>query len=170
MADADWTGYVGMATGIFGAVTGFLGYRRANQIKSLDLRLELRKVLSDAHDSLSSLPTLIEEANGSRHAVLAAKGLGGSGNKIVWDEAVAADRAQIDRIAPSLPSEGADFSTLSSEHLEAEIVAAHKIKTSLSGMVAKYRAALAADSEDRKQIAHQVTAMTAARIAQATKP
>ncbi|MFX1674387.1 hypothetical protein PWR63_19320 [Paraburkholderia sp. A2WS-5] len=174
MPDVDWTGYVGAATGIFGAatgifgaVTGLLGYRRANQIKSLDLRLELRKALSDAHELLSSLPTLIELADGTHKGLLALKGLGRSGNHVAWDQGVAEDRMEIDQIAPKLRSESADFSSLSAEQLEAEIIATHKIKTRLSDFVAKYSASLAADGEERKQISHQTTTIAAARMAQA---
>ncbi|BDD94274.1 MULTISPECIES: hypothetical protein [unclassified Pandoraea] len=43
---ADWTGYVGVVTGVAGMAMGFRGYRRSNQIKALDLRLELRKGLA----------------------------------------------------------------------------------------------------------------------------
>jgi ribosomal protein L21E len=47
MTDTVWTGYVGMVTGIVGAVIGIAAYLRSNKIKKLDLRLELRKGLFD---------------------------------------------------------------------------------------------------------------------------
>ena len=54
MAEPHWAGYVGMVTGVIGAITGiagaimgYIGYRRSNKLKSLDLRLELRKSISD---------------------------------------------------------------------------------------------------------------------------
>jgi len=43
MVNPSWTDYVGavagvvgMLTGIFGAIMGYIGYRRSNQIKALD--------------------------------------------------------------------------------------------------------------------------------------
>ncbi|CAN7766076.1 hypothetical protein LJR034_007420 [Caballeronia sp. LjRoot34] len=163
MADSDWTGYVGMATGIFGAVMGFIGYRRSNQIKALDLRLELRKALGDAHNSLSTLRALVNAAAGSRRAVLAAKGLGGSGAMAAWHQMTDADLAEIDKIAASIRSEGADFSALSAEPLESEIVAAHKIKNSLSTLIDKYHGELAADDAAREQIAQTQAMLVASR-------
>src|SRR6266508_6461106 len=41
------TGLIGGITGIAGLVVGYIGYRRSQQIKALDLRLELRKQVSD---------------------------------------------------------------------------------------------------------------------------
>jgi hypothetical protein len=47
MAEPHCTGYVGIATGIVGSITGIAGeimgyvsYRRSNNIKALDVRLE----------------------------------------------------------------------------------------------------------------------------------
>lgn len=163
------TGIVGMVTGLFGAVMGFLGYRRANQIKSLDMRLELRKVIGESHDLLTDLRSLIEFANSSRRAVLAAHGQGRGGSMQVWEQALATDRAEIDRITAALRSEDADFTALSTEQLESELVPAYKLKNALSRLVEKYRGEVTADDAARRQIADQVTAITAARI-QAARP
>lgn len=52
MLDPSTDSYVGMVTGVIGAVTGvaggilgYIGYRKTNEIKSLDLRIELKKEL-----------------------------------------------------------------------------------------------------------------------------
>lgn len=52
MADPDLLGYTGAITGVIGAISGIAGsvlgyiaYRRSDQLKALDLRLELRKGL-----------------------------------------------------------------------------------------------------------------------------
>ncbi len=79
MSEPDWMGYVGMATGIIGAITGISGaimgyvsYRRSNSLKSLDLRIELRKAINVAQSNLQQLEKLIEHANKSREAVASA--------------------------------------------------------------------------------------------------
>lgn len=166
MANADWPGYVGMATGIFGAGMGFLAYRRTNQIKALDLRLELRKGLGEARESITTIRELMASAAGSRRANLAARGLSKSGNMVALEQSLEADRAAVEQIAASILSEGTDFAALSEAQLETELINAHKIKTSLAKFVEKYRSELAADADARTQMAHQATAMAAARMGQ----
>ncbi|MFY4698783.1 hypothetical protein [Burkholderia glumae] len=152
MADGSWTDYVGTATGILGAVMGFMGYRRSSQVKSLDLRLELRKSVSDSHTTLATLRGMIDLAARSRPAVLAAQGLYQSGNRIAWEQALGTDKAEVDKIAASIRGENVDYTALSSETLESEIVAAHKANSSLNALIEKYRGELAADDEARRRI------------------
>ncbi|EDT41774.1 hypothetical protein [Burkholderia ambifaria] len=166
MADSDWAGYVGMATGLFGAVMGYVGYRRSNQIKALDMRLALRKDLGEARESVTMLRELMASAAGSRRATLAARGLGRSGAMVIWEQALEADRTTIEQIAASIRSEGTDFAALSEAQLETELVAVHKIKMSLATLVEKYRGELAADDDTRRQIGQQQTAIAAARMSQ----
>jgi len=101
MAEPHWTGYVGMATGIIGAIkgiagaiTGYISYRRSNRLKSLDLRLELHKRISDVHTYLNGLKELIDKANRSRQAVFSAGGMSRSGAMVKWQDEVAADKAK----------------------------------------------------------------------------
>ena len=63
-------GYVGMATGIIGAITGVAGmilgyvsYKHSNTLKSLDLRLELRKAVNDRH-SAADIGTVVKLMRG----------------------------------------------------------------------------------------------------------
>ncbi|WP_413183382.1 hypothetical protein [Paraburkholderia sacchari] len=170
MPDADWTNYVGTATGLIALAVSIGAYRRSNQIKSLDMRIELRKVIGESHDSLNNLRSLIDYAAGSRRAVLAARGQGRSGAMQVWEQTLTTDRAEIERIAAALRSEDADFAALSQARLETELVAAYKLKTGLTNLVDKYRGEVTADNDARRQISEQVTAITAARIQAARQP
>lgn len=153
MPDSDWTGYVGMVTGIFGAVMGYLGYRRANQIKKLDLRLELRKGLSEAHTALAEARRIMDYAAQSHRAALAARALGGSGVMVAWNNSHEEDTAAVDRIAASIRGESAGYDSLSEEQLESEIVANHKLSVRLNVLIAKYRDEIAADDDARRLIA-----------------
>lgn len=65
------TGVIGAITGISGAIMGFVSYRRSGHMKALDLRIELRKSISDLHDSAQSLPSLLDLAQKSRIAIAA---------------------------------------------------------------------------------------------------
>jgi len=87
----------------------------------------------------------------------------------VWEAMIEADRAEVSKIAAAIPREGTDFSAMSEEQLASEIVATHKIKTSLFTLTEKYRAELAADADSHRQSAAQQAAMMAARI-QAARP
>jgi hypothetical protein len=160
------TGIVGMVSGISGAVMGVIAYRRSNQIKALDMRLALQKDLSEARESIDTVRALMTSAESSRRASLAARSICRSGAMNVWEQALEADRAEVARIAASIRSEGTDFAALSVEQLEPETMAAHKIKTSLSKLVEKYRGELAADDEARRQLGQQQSVMAAARLSQ----
>lgn len=160
---SDLASYIGIVTGIVGAVMGIIAYVRSNQIKKLDLRLELRKELGDTHETLSTLRAVIESAANSRPRVLAMSGLSRSGNAVAWDRALQVDRAEVERLAALLRGESADFTSLSGEELESEIVAAHKLKASMRTLVEKYRGELAADDEARRQRHQEIVWMTAAQ-------
>jgi hypothetical protein len=173
MPALSWTDYVGavagvvgMATGIVGAVMGFVAYRRTNQNKAIDMRVALQKDLPEVRESIGIVRESMASAAGSRRNVLAARGLAQSGAMVVWEQTLEAGRAQIEKIAASIRSEGANFASLSLDQLESETVAIHKIKTSLSTLVEKYRDELAADHDARRQIGQQHTAIAAARISQ----
>jgi len=56
MAAPNWVSYVGMVTGISGAIMGYISYRRSGQIKALDLRLELAKDRTGARSLLIACP------------------------------------------------------------------------------------------------------------------
>ena len=167
---ADLPGYIGILTGLIGTFVGIAAYVRSNQIKRLDLRLEVRKGLGDAHEALSTVRAVMEAAANSRPRVLAMRGLGKSGNMVAWEQSIAADRVRMEEIAVTLRSEGGDFTTLSPEQLESEIVSSHRIKASLSTLVDKYRGELAADDEARRQRHHEVVTMTAAQVTPANRP
>jgi hypothetical protein len=160
------TGVVGMATGISGAVMGFVAYRRTNRNKAIDMRIALQKDLVEVRGSIGVVRESMASAAGSRRNVLAARGLAKSGAMAVWEQTVEADRVQIEKIAASIPSEGANFASLSLEQLESETVATHKIKTGLTALAEKYRGEIAADHDSRREIGQQHTAIAAARIIQ----
>jgi hypothetical protein len=79
------TGIIGAITGPAGCVIGWISYRRSKQIKTLDLRLELRKQVSSVRADIEALPALLERALLSRSAVRAAVGSGQqSSANLIW--------------------------------------------------------------------------------------
>lgn len=159
MAEPHWTSYVGMAagaigavSGIAGAVMGYISYRRSNSIKSLDLRLELRKAVSEVEIALGKLVQLLEYADRSRRAVASAKGGVNSGAMLAWAEAIQKDNARAKGLAESGPQGPASYEGLSLTELETMLVAMHKLKGEVATLTEKYETAVKADDEDRRQI------------------
>ena len=160
---ADWTGIVGIVFGAYGAWTGHRGYKRANEIKALDVRLELRKALSDAHGSLSELRDLIAKSERERPGINAMIGRNG-GAVTAWERAIQTDKDQIDVIAQPLRSLEADFAILTPEQMERDIIATHSAKRSLGVLIEKYKSELAWDAEQRRIKTESVNAHTTAML------
>lgn len=159
MADPHWTGYVGMVTGIVGAITGisgavmgYIGYRKSNEIKSLDLRLELRKAINNFESSLSQIEKLLPSANKSRERVASALGNYHSGAMITWKEAYKKDQSELKQISDEAQKFNNDLEGLSQTELEAKLVKIHKLQNQLNVLEAKYNKAVESDDRERERI------------------
>jgi len=159
MVEPNWTGYIGMVTGIIGAITGIAGaimgyvsYRKSNSLKSLDLRLELRKAISDARSSLSQLEVLIDFANKSRQAVASATGRYRSGMMEKWKQDVEADKSKLAQMSENAPEARANYENLNPKELESKLVGIHQFQSQINELKEKYDAAVHSDDEERKQI------------------
>jgi hypothetical protein len=146
------TGVIGAVTGIAGAVMGFISYRRTNEMKTLDLRLELMKLLVQLFHQVDSVGELIERAERSRQAVAAATGMRKSGAFERWLKQVEADRESLGVINEAFEELNVDHSAASATDLESKIVEAHALKTTLDAMHQKYSSALAEDDAQRGHI------------------
>ncbi|KVR68554.1 hypothetical protein WK24_12975 [Burkholderia vietnamiensis] len=146
------TDYIGAVTGVVGMVAGIYSLVRTHKIKSLDLRLELRTTVADAHLALAIARGLLTLGDRSRQRVLAARGLRDSGAMVAWRQSVEGDKVELDRLAAAARSEDADFTALPQEQLESEVVAARKARARLAELIEKYRAAYAEDDEMRREI------------------
>lgn len=145
MAEPHWTGYVGMITGLIGAITGivgaimgYLGYRKSNKLKSLDLKIELRKNISDAHADLTKLQNLIEDADRSKQQEMARKGLYKSGAMIKWNNELQGNRAKIEKISKILPTTTASYNNRKAEDLESELINIHSLRGDINRILDHY--------------------------------
>lgn len=159
MAEPHWTSYVGMITGIIGAVTGIAGaimgyvsYRKSNSLKSLDLRLELRKAVNDLCATLLQLEMLIENANRSREAIGTAKGLLKSGVMEKWKKDVEDDEKTVKKLLYDSPSVDDNYNDLDPKELESKLVVIHRLQVQTDELKSKYDLAIIADDEDRKKL------------------
>jgi len=154
------TGVLGAITGISGAIMGYISYRRSNSVKALDLRLELRRAVSEIDADLSNLGKLMDHANKSRQRVAAATGRAQSGAMVLWDKGFAEDKAKLETLLGKAPSSSESYDSLSPTDLESKLVAAHKLQGEISQLKEKYHASLAADDEERKEIREDMRART----------
>ena len=160
MLDASWlsilgavTGAIGTISGVAGAILGFKGYRRANAVKALDLRLELRKTVSDARSGVEALPELMGEADRSRKAVLNARGMFNSSARTVWEKSYAADLKQVDSLKGEFPSETEDYARMNDHaQLESSLVDMHSLTHRIDELKAKYENELAKDEAARNAL------------------
>ena len=159
MTELHWPDYVGMVsgligtiTGVAGAIMGYISYRKANSLKSLDLRLELRRAVTDCHEIANSLSPFIDQVDSSRKAVASASGRLRSGIMERWVEDVAADRARVSQLIAALPNVDELFQDLQPEQLESKLVEVHRLKLQVASLKDKYDSALQADDQARKEI------------------
>lgn len=152
MAEPHWTGYVGVITGVAGAIMGYVSYRRSNEIRSLDLRIELKRALVEAHSACCSLQDKMVTANNSKMAVAAAIGMLGSGAMQNWNNAYASDQDALKQLANDLPAENSSFEGLSLKSLEAKLVKVHRTSVELDSISQKYSDALVRDDEERRHL------------------
>ena len=160
MADPVWLGYAGVITGVIGAVTGvagsvlgYIAYHRSDQLKALDLRLELRKNIASLISDASELPLLFEQAQKSKLAVASAVGSYKSGATEKWVSEYELDKIIATALIEKLPKANESYTELSPSNLESRLVEIHSQQDAISRLHKKYDESLAKDDKDRAQIA-----------------
>ena len=145
---------------------GYVGYRRAGQLKVLDLRLELWKSENDARTALQSLPSLLEQAKNSRIAVAAAIGQHGSRRVQLWTDAYESDFSAAKALVGKAPDPNADHGGLTPAELETKLVEVYALRSKARHMRAKYEGSLATDEMDREQLRADIRSQTQTNLLQ----
>jgi hypothetical protein len=156
MSEPQWMAYVGAVTGVIGAVTGiggawmgWIAYRRSDQIKALDLRLELRKAINEIEQAIGEVNELLPTARRSRERISAARG--SSGAMEVWQEQYQKDQAAVRELTGRAPKADT-LDDLKPEELEAQLADVHKFQIELSAIMNRYKASIAEDDQHRAEI------------------
>jgi hypothetical protein len=152
------TGIIGAITGIAGAIMGYASFRKTRSIKSMDLRIELRKAINELRLNLDQLNKVIEQANGSRRAVAAAMGVSSSSMMDHWTQSVQADKLAVQKLSEEVPAAKDDYDASDFKVLEARLVAVHQIQIQVDALLSKYNAALQSDKEKREHLRQQSAA------------
>ena len=95
--------------GCLAAVLGWRNYRRTGKMKTLDLRLELRKVDAEIKSLVLGLPELLDTAKVSRERVLTASGRAQSGAMQICRDELRKDGERQQRLAQALPADDPDY-------------------------------------------------------------
>ncbi len=152
MADPHWTSYVGMASGLLGAALGFMGYRKSNEIKKLDLRLEYRKAINNCNAAISEAEQLLLYANKSRERVAAATGKFRSGAMEQWKQDYDQDIKSMSELAKKAPSSETSYNSLSPKQLESKLVEIHALQNDIDSIKKKYQTAIDEDNKTREYL------------------
>lgn len=147
------TGIIGAITGPAGCVIGWISYRRSEQIKTLDLRLELRKAISGVRVELEALSALLDRARISRSAVSAAMGIGlQSSVNLIWKAKLEDDVKALQALVREVPDVKETYQRSKTQELENKLVEVHAIAAKAAQLRNKYETELAADDKDRDHI------------------
>ena len=150
----DVTGIIGAITGPAALVLAWISYRRSQQVKALDLRVELRKQASDVRAAVLELADLLERSRASRIAVLAAMGALQSGGFETWKAELESDLYTAQALARELPNADEAYHRLKHQDLETKLVKVHAIAAKVTRLRNKYLRALAYDDKQREHIAY----------------
>ena len=157
MADSSWlsifgavTGAIGALSGSIGALLGYRGYRRAQDVKALDLRLKLRKDVSDARALVARLQNLLPEARKSREGALAAAGIVGGRRWDLWLQELNADLGTVGSLHLELHRSHNDHgATTDHAQLESSLVSIHRFTGRANQLREKYEGELKKDDRLR---------------------
>ncbi len=158
MGDPHWTGYVGMISGIAGAILSVISYRKSNSIKTLDLRLELRKEISNTQTNLSQLTDSLPYANKSRSAVASATGMFNSGVMKKWNEEFEQDNSELVSITERALSTEDSYDHLNTNELESKLIEVHSLQGEINTLLNKYQAAVESDDNERNHLREDIRA------------
>ena len=171
MASQDWLtfisvigGAVGALTGIGGLVLAILAFRRTGQLKSLDLRLELRSCERALRSDASDIVQLLENAKASHTRLGAAQHNYHSGAMQHWLTEWGTDLARAKSLSQQVAALGTAGKALSQAGLEARLNEVQNLQHELAKLSGKYSGLLAKDDVGRAQLHADQRVVMQARI------
>ena len=157
--EPHWTGYIAIVAGIIGAIAGIAGsimgyiaYRRSNEIKKSDRRLDLRRLRNDTHIAGTELLDLLSKALKSRKAILSARGLFQSGIMQRYASEHTRDLKRAKELSKQTPPEDVNYDSMSLQELEHEQVRLDGIKGEIDFLISRYRDSINQDGEQSKEL------------------
>ncbi|TBO27592.1 hypothetical protein EYS42_16625 [Aquabacterium lacunae] len=152
------TGVIGALTGIAGSIMGYLSYRKSNEVKALELRLELTKLGQDTFFKAEGLGELMARAKRSREAVSAAMGMRKSGAMVQWRQQYAADEESLSGINESVDELNIDYSSADLKAIEKALGEVHGLRSIVIAIADRYTASIEEDDRNREFLRDQAHA------------
>jgi hypothetical protein len=152
------TGVIGALTGIAGSIMGYISYRKSNEVKALELRLELTKLGQDTFFKADGLGDLMARAKRSREAVSAAKGTRSSGAMEHWHRQYAADQGSLGGINESIDEFNIDYSSADLNAMEIALGEIHGLRSIVIAIADRYTASIEEDDRNREFLRDQAHA------------
>ena len=146
------TGSIGAITGIAGSIMGYIAYRRSNEIKKSDRRLDLHRLRNAAHITDTELSDILSRALLSRQSILNARGLFHSSMMERYRTEFEKDSERTRELSTQIPPEDVDYNSMSLQELEQEWVRLDRTKGRIDDLISKYRASIQRDDEDVKEL------------------
>ena len=169
MTDTELLSYIGAISGVIGAITGLagatvahIGYKKTEHLKALDLRIELRKAISDLMNESDDLEDLIDRASKSRNAVSAATGTRQSGAMERWNAQLSADKSSLKTVQAAIVDLNCDYSTDSPAKLEKRIVETHVTRAITIRLHKSYSEAICKDDRERDNLREDMRSLAKA--------
>ncbi|MEH6450948.1 MAG: hypothetical protein V7765_19945 [Oleispira sp.] len=148
MAEPHWTSYIGMISGLVGVLVASFSLYKSSKIKTLDLRLELKRAVLDINSLHENLGELLLRAKKSRESMAAAMGDFKSGGMKLWGDENSKDENSLQEMKLKLPSKENTYKSKNSEELEAMLVEIHAQKNTLLSIKDKYIESMEKDVKD----------------------
>ena len=146
------TAIVGAITGIAGSIMGYISLQRLSKIKSLDLRLELKKAETQLILTVNDLPDLLTKAKRSREAISSAIGQLRSGGLKKWIQEWETDHISAKQMISILPNTDSDYTSNSQRDLETKLILIHQQSAKANALKEKYEIELERDEKQRDRI------------------
>lgn len=159
MIDPIWASYIGMGTGIIGALTGisgaivgFISYRKISSLKSLDLRIATKSAKDEFEVSMRKLNAIANKAVRSRPRIASAIGGVVSGMMTEWQQDIDARKDRTTELIDHFSSRQSNYDRMSANELENALVELRRWKGLTDAIVGEYEGDLAWDDEQGRQL------------------
>jgi hypothetical protein len=146
------TGTIGAITGSIALIVSMKSYVLARSVKTLDLRLELRKSYNQLDIALSGIEEFFAHVHQSHNRVAAAIGLRNSGGMVLFEREFTQDRDRLRGLLATQPKRETNFEGISAAELVDQIAAVHAFQSQVDDLRAKYQRILDSDDERRQEI------------------
>ena len=148
------SGLIGAVAGILGLIMGYIAYRRSNELKKSDRRLDLQKITNDTRIAGADLLEIVELAIRSRRAINSAIGMFRSGAMKKYESRHETDSKRASELFQQVATraEETDYSAKSLKELEQELVEIHRIKSEIDHLISRYKESMQEDKEKRHRL------------------